>query len=135
MRFENEKDLENENGVIDKFCKKFDAMPRKLNENDIDFSLQRLGIIVAYVEVKCYTKPSTDYEFQILSMAKIVKMQEYDKKAPTFFVLKYSDDVIYFIRVVDIEGTAKYGGRKKRIGSTNDQEMLVYCKKSKMTGL
>lgn len=135
MRFETKQDLQNEHEVINEFYRFTDSMPKKLDKNDIDYALYRDNKLVAYAEVKCYTSPSNKYGFQILSMIKIVKLQEYDKKAPAFFVLKYSDNVIYFIRVRDIEGSCKYNGRKQRVGSTNDFEMLVYCDKKKMTKL
>lgn len=135
VRFETEADLQREREVIEVFAKATNSTYVKLGDNEIDFKMERGGKVVAYVEVKTYTADVKDYDTQVIAIKKLTKMQVYDKIAPCFWVMRFAGGEILYIRVKDVAGYTKWGGRKPREGSTNDQELLLYCKKDRMTVL
>ncbi len=128
MRFETPQDLENELAVMERFA---GGTPfNKLGDNDIDFIIPGR----CYVEIKCLNSSSTDYDVSIVSLIKLVKMQEKARELPTFIVFKYTDKIMY-INFKDISGYVNPSGRKVRSGSTNDQELLLFFDRSKLTEL
>ena len=125
MRFETQQDLDNEERVIKAFTK---GTPyQKLGDHDIDYLIPDR----AYVEVKCINSLSTTYDTQILSLIKLVKLQEASRKLPTFVVFAYTDKIMY-INFNDIDGYIKHSGRKQRKGAANDREILVFIDKNKL---
>lgn len=128
MRFESKQDLENEERVIKAFTK---GVPyQKLGDNDIDYLIPDR----AYVEVKCVNSSSTAYNVQILSLIKLVKLQEASRKLPTFVVFAYTDKIMY-INFNDIDGYIKHSGREQRKGAANDREILVFIDRKKLIEL
>ncbi len=126
-RFETKQDLINEEEVI-KIITKNKSKYTKLGENEIDFLIDGKS----YIEVKCSPNKSNKYKYQILSLIKVVKMQHYSRKLPTFLFYKYTDCIMY-INVKDIKGNIKWFERKKNINirnAVNDSELVVYIPKN-----
>ena len=69
----------------------------------------------------------------MLSLYKWEKLMEYNRLAPTYFVARYSDNVVMYINAEMIKGEVKNGGRKVvRQGSYSDKELCIYFDKSSM---
>lgn len=124
MIFETEKDLLNELEIIKKIAGKNEF--RKLDRFGLDYEITGK----AFIEIKKYNIDFERYQKIIVSCIKLVKMQEASKFLPTYLFIQYLDKLVY-IKCDDIEGQLSKGGRAKRIGSTNDQEFLVYVDKNK----
>jgi len=130
MRFETEQDLINERAAVERFAAVFKCDKiEKLGANDVDFLLYRSGAPVGFVEVKCYTAKSDQFDKQIISLQKIAKLSQVNHKKTAILLCKYSDDVILWIKVLDIKGFCKLSGRKPRAGSSNDQELCLFIDK------
>ena len=129
-RYESRQDLVNEEEVVKIFTGGKHPVV-KLGKNDIDFLVKD----IAYIEVKCSPNDSKQFNFQVLSLIKVVKMQEYSRKLPTYLVYRYSDCIMY-INVQDIKGNVKWFERKKGIenrkDATNDKELVIYIPKCEM---
>lgn len=128
MRFETEQDLANELEVMRQFAKGHQF--HKLGENDLDFTIPGK----CFVEVKCINSSSTKYDVQIISLIKLVKMQERAKELPTFIVFRYTDAIKY-INFKDINGYVRHSGREQREGAANDRELLLFVDRSKLIEL
>ena len=117
MRFETKENLETERKIMDRICK--DAI--KLGDYELDFLIKDK----AYIEIKSYNYKHNDLQFIFISLIKLVKMQEYSKKLPTYLFIQWTDKLTY-INFKDITGHIKTNGRTPREGSTNDQELIVH---------
>ena len=117
MRFETNEDIERERKIMDRICK--DAI--KLGDYELDFLIKDK----AYIEIKSYNYKHNDLQFIFISLIKLVKMQEYSKKLPTYLFIQWTDKLTY-INFKDITGHIKTNGRTPREGSTNDQELIVH---------
>ena len=117
MRFETKEDLERERKIMDRICK--DAI--KLGDYELDFLIKDK----AYIEIKSYNYKHDALQFIFISLIKLVKMQEYSKKLPTYLFIQWTDKLTY-INFKDITGHIKTNGRTPREGSTNDQELIVH---------
>ena len=117
MRFETKEDLEREREIMDRISK--DAI--KLGDYELDFLIKDK----AYIEIKSYNYKHNDLQFIFISLIKLVKMQEYSKKLPTYLFIQWTDKLTY-INFKDITGHIKTNGRTPREGSTNDQELIVH---------
>ena len=130
MRFESQKDIENELNVMNRICP--DGQFKKLGEHDLDFLVYDLGngkkIGLCYIEIKCYNKNHDDYPTTMVSCIKHRKMME--KALPTFLFIQWNDKLVFISRN-NITGEKRVGGRKVREGSTNDQELLIYVPNEK----
>ena len=125
VRFESEKDIENELNVMNLICP--DKQFKKLGEHDLDFLVYDVrngkNIGLCYIEIKCYKGKHDDYTTTMVSCIKYRKMME--KALPTYLFIQWNDKLVYINRN-DISGEQRIGGRKVREGSTNDQEMLIF---------
>ena len=117
MRFETKENLETERKIMDRICK--DAI--KLGDYELDFLIKDK----AYIEIKSYNYKHNDLQFIFISLIKLVKMQEYSKKLPTYLFIQWTDKLTY-INFKDIRGNLEPNGRTIRNGSTNDQELMVH---------
>jgi len=117
MRFETNEDIERERKIMDRICK--DAI--KLGDYELDFLIKDK----AYIEIKSYNYKHNALQFIFISLIKLVKMQEYSKKLPTYLFIQWTDKLTY-INFKDITGHIKTNGRTPREGSTNDQELIVH---------
>ena len=117
MRFETNEDIERERKIMDRIYK--DAI--KLGDYELDFLIKDK----AYIEIKSYNYKHNDLQFIFISLIKLVKMQEYSKKLPTYLFIQWTDKLTY-INFKDITGHIKTNGRTPREGSTNDQELIVH---------
>ena len=122
VRFESSKDIEREKKVMQLIAKGQDY--KKLGDYNLDYLITGK----AYIEIKNYNNPSSKYSNFIVSIIKLTKMQKADRILPTYYFLNFTDE-LYYIRCIDIQGNVRYGGREKREGSTNDQELLVWMPK------
>jgi hypothetical protein len=124
--FETEEDRKREHLAIDLFCKKFLAKWEKLEKYDIDYKITR-GDRVCYVEVKGRNRMMANAYPLPVAARKMVKLV--DKKKPAIIIWACYDGLIY-ANIKDLESTGKIGGRfKKREGSSNDQEYMLYFDK------
>jgi len=117
MRFETKEDLEREREIMDRICK--DAI--KLGDNEVDFIIKDK----AYIEIKSANCKHNTPKFYLVSLIKLVKMQEYSKRLPTYLFIQWTDKLTY-INFKDIRGNLEPNGRTPREGSSNDQELMVH---------
>ena len=117
MRFETKEDLEREREIMDRICK--DAI--KLGDNELDFLIKDK----AYIEIKSANCKHNTPQFYLISLIKLVKMQEYNKRLPTYLFIQWTDKLTY-INFKDIRGNCEPNGRTPREGSSNDQELMIH---------
>lgn len=130
-RFERPEDISRENkaatllvGDTDKY------VLEKLDPNDLDFYIRdkETNKVVAVVEIKGVKKvPSVDSEHTpVIALQKLLSLQEYHniKRVPNAYIVWAYGDGIKYTELKSLKGTLAWGGRRKRAGSTNDQELL-----------
>ena len=117
MRFETKEDLVREREIMDRICK--DAI--KLGDYELDFLIKDK----AYIEIKSANCKHNTPQFYLISLIKLVKMQEYNKRLTTYLFIQWTDKLTY-INFKDIRGNCEPNGRTIRNGSTNDQELMVH---------
>jgi hypothetical protein len=136
MRYETAEDIKNEEEVIKLFAKKGNFEYKKLNQHSLDFALLKNDIVKCFVEVKCFKSRSNQYPTQVVSLIKFDKMLDYSKLAPVYFVCRYSDNKIMYIKSEDIKGSLMMFRRTiQRIGNTDDSEIVVHVERSKFKEL
>tara|TARA_R100000734_G_C3317562_1_gene110822 strand:- start:2349 stop:2759 length:411 start_codon:yes stop_codon:yes gene_type:complete len=129
MRFENDTSVAREKVAIEKFVNIFDGSFKKLGPNDVDFRVfNKSGELVAYVEVKGRFRTIKEAYPLPVAARKIVKLC--DKRLNPVMVWSCLDGIIY-AKVSEIQGEVKWGGRKPREHSVNDEELMVYYEKQK----
>lgn len=136
MRFETKEDRANERMIMEVFARGHEFI--KLDDHDVDFVIPGK----CYVEVKAKKYKHNKYPGQMISLIKILKLQEKGReinpetkeKIPAFLVFGYTDYVAY-IEINDVEGYVRLGGRKKRKGAANDRELILYIPTEKMSYL
>ena len=131
MRFETEKDLTREKRAIQKFVDRFGGSFKKLDPNDVDYRVyDKNNILIAYAEVKGrYRSLSQAYPLPIAAR-KVVKLC--DKRLNPVVIWACDDGIIYG-KPNEIQGDVRWGGRKPREGSYNDQELMLYYPKQEGT--
>ena len=127
MRFETTKDLKREYETMNFFCQKYNLDFKKLDENDVDFELQKDGKIIGYVEIKGRNKTIKEAYPLPIACRKLVKLC--DKKLNPVVIWACYDGLIIG-KIEQLEGMTKIGGRTPRKGSTNDIELMTYFNKS-----
>ena len=129
MRFESEKDLDREAQAIKKFVNMFGGSFKKLGPNDIDYRVfDSKGELIAYVEVKGRLRPIKEAYPLPVAARKVVKLC--DKRLNPVMIWACEDGIIY-AKIPDIEGSVRWGGRKPRAYSVNDEELMIYYDKQK----
>jgi hypothetical protein len=124
MRYENNADRIREQKAMDAFCSKFGGKGIKLGEWDIDFRYKGDdGLTKAYIEVKGRIRTMDEAWPLPVAARKIIKLS--DKTINPIMIWACTDGIIYG-RLEDIEGNTRWGGRKVREGSANDQEVMCY---------
>ena len=124
MRFESNQDLSREKKAIDTFVKMFNGSYKKPDPNDIDYRVyDKDGNLISYVEVKGRIRKSEDAYPLPVAARKLVKLS--DKRLNPVMIWACTDGIIYS-RVTQLSGVIRWGGRKVRENSTNDQELMVY---------
>lgn len=129
VRFETSQDLIRETKAITTFVKLFEGSFQKLGPNDIDYKVfDKSKKLIAYAEVKgrLLTIPNA-YPLPIATR-KLTKLA--DKRLNPVVIWACDDGIIYG-RLTDIQGKIKWGGRPKRNGSYNDNELMAYYEKQK----
>ena len=126
--FETNQDRINEEEVVKLFANKSGYSYNKLDDFDLDFVLiDNQGRKVCYLEIKCYNTMSDQFRTAMHSVYKYEKLMKYDKKLPTFFVCRYKDDVVHYIRAKDIKGEIRISGRKNpRPNAYRDRERCIF---------
>lgn len=128
MRFETQQNIEREIKAIKCFVNMFGGTYRKLHENDIDFKVFKDNKLISFVEVKGRHK-CIDQSFPLpIAARKLVKLS--DKKINPVIIWACDDGIIYS-KVNLLKGIVRWGGRIKRQGSTNDQEVMLYFDRQK----
>ncbi|QDP51084.1 MAG: hypothetical protein Unbinned3907contig1000_27 [Prokaryotic dsDNA virus sp.] len=128
IRFENKKDLERENKAVSFFCKLYGFTFKKLGDNDVDFAIIKNNRIICYLEVKGRNRYLNDCYPLPVAIRKLLKLS--DKRLNPVMLWACYDGII-FSRVELLKGEIKTGGRKPRVGSTNDIEIMAYYDKDK----
>jgi len=126
MKFETDEDLKKEEATISAFCSKYGTDFTKMPEWDIDYIVHRQGKAECFAEVKNYTTRYGTYPSAMLSMMKLGKMNICSRYLPTVLIMKWSCGTIGWIRTEKIHGEIRWGGRKERLGSSNDKEFIIY---------
>lgn len=129
MRFENKSDLTREKKAIEKFVGIFGGSYKKLGSNDIDYRVfDSSKNLIAYVEVKGRLRALKDAYPLPVAARKIVKLC--DKRLNPVMIWACEDGIIY-AKVSEIQGSVKWGGRKPRENSFNDEELMIYYEQQK----
>ena len=124
MRFETDKDLNREELAIQSFVGTFKGTYQKLGENDVDYIIINAnGIAIAFAEVKGRMREVKDAYPLPVSVKKLIKIT--DKNLVPVIIWACYDGIIYS-KVNELKGTIKIGGRKPRVGSHNDIELMAY---------
>jgi len=133
MRFETQKDIDRETKAIEKLIQhksKYNLTYKKLGDNDIDFVILKDNNKVAVVEVKGRNKYIEDAFPLPVALRKVAKLQDQSDSRHLFgktgIILWDCLDGIIYAPIRDIKGEIRYGGRVKRFGSANDQEIMIY---------
>lgn len=135
--FESKTDLQNELNVVKRFAALADYDYSKLKQTGLDYLLyDKNGKGKCFLEIKCFNYPHTQYPTEIVNIRKWEKMKTFDFLAPSFFVCRYSDDVIMYIRCSEIKGELDFIKRKNpRPNAANDSEWCIRIPKNKMKRL
>ncbi len=129
MRFENKSDLTREKKAIEKFVGIFGGSYKKLGSNDIDYRVfDSSNNLIAYVEVKGRLRALKDAYPLPVAARKIVKLC--DKRLNPVMIWACEDGIIY-AKVSEIQGSVRWGGRKPRENSFNDEELMIYYEQQK----
>ena len=129
MTFETEEDLRRERKAIDTFVKTFGGSYQKLDPLDVDYKIfDKDKKLVAYAEVKGRVRPIRDAYPLPIAIRKLVKLT--DKRLNPVVIWACEDGIIYG-RPEKLRGEIKYGGRKIREDSYDDQELMAYYEKQK----
>jgi len=129
MRFENKSDLTREKKAIEKFVGIFGGSYKKLGPNDIDYRVfDSSNNLIAYVEVKGRLRALKDAYPLPVAARKIVKLC--DKRLNPVMIWACEDGIIY-AKVSEIQGSVRWGGRKPRTHSVNDEELMIYYEQQK----
>ena len=129
MTFETEEDLRRERKAIDTFVKTFGGSYQKLDPLDVDYKVfDKDKKLVAYAEVKGRIRPMRDAYPLPIAIRKLVKLA--DKRLNPVVIWACEDGIIYG-RPEKLRGEIKYGGRKIREDSYDDQELMAYYEKQK----
>lgn len=129
MTFETEEDLRRERKAIDTFVKTFGGSYQKLDPLDVDYKIfDKDKKLVAYAEVKGRIRPMRDAYPLPIAIRKLVKLA--DKRLNPVVIWACEDGIIYG-RPEKLRGEIKYGGRKIREDSYDDQELMAYYEKQK----
>jgi hypothetical protein len=123
-RFESEQDLLRERRAIELFASLYKYTYKKLDPNDIDYKLFNAdGMLIAYVEVKGRHRNIKDAYPLPIAARKLVKL--FDKRL-TGIVIWACDDGIIYAKAEKLRGQSCYSGRLERVGSVNDNELMIY---------
>lgn len=129
MIFETETDLLREKKAIELFVSIFGGSFQKLDPNDIDFKVfDKDKNLISYVEVKGRVRSIRDAYPLPISAKKLVKL--IDKRLSPVIIWACDDGIIYG-KANNLYGDIKRGGRSPRVGSVNDEELMVYYDKQK----
>ena len=129
MRFENKSDLTREKKAIEKFVGIFGGSYKKLGPNDIDYRVfDSSKNLIAYVEVNGRLRALKDAYPLPVAARKIVKLC--DKRLNPVMIWACEDGIIY-AKVSEIQGSVRWGGRKPRENSFNDEELMIYYEQQK----
>lgn len=129
MRFENKSDLTREKKAIEKFVGIFGGSYKKLGSNDIDYRVfDSSKNLIAYVEVKGRLRALKDAYPLPVAARKIAKLC--DKRLNPVMIWACEDGIIY-AKVSEIQGSVRWGGRKPRENSFNDEELMIYYEQQK----
>jgi len=127
--FETEVDRVREQKAITKFVSLFDGSYEKLGINDIDYKVfDNSKKLISYVEVKGRLKNIANAYPLPIACRKLVKLM--DKRLNPVVIWACDDGIIYG-KIKDIKGHVEFNGRKPRVGSYNDEEIMVYYPKQK----
>jgi|TARA_R110002020_G_scaffold22078_4_gene74732 hypothetical protein len=128
-RFEENHNLDRENKAKDKFLSLHPKLShaKKLGPNDIDFQLFSGEELVGFAEVKGRHKLMSEAYPLPIAIRKLNKLQgeQLPRVKPSVIIWACDDGIIYG-KTHKIKGVIKYGGRKPREGSVNDQELMAF---------
>jgi hypothetical protein len=129
MIFEKDTDLDREKKAIECFVGMFKGSYQKLGQFDIDFKVfNKENALIAYAEVKGRNKDMSNAYPLPISLEKVAKLLA--KRLNPVVVWACNDGIIYG-KVLDLEGSVRWGGRAAREGSHNDEELMIYYDKQK----
>jgi len=129
MRFESEEDLRRERKAIETFVKVFKGSHKKLGPDDIDYRVfDKDNKLISYVEVKGRLRTISQAYPLPVALQKIVKLSA--KRLNPVMIWACEDGIIYG-KIHELYGTVRWGGRPKREGSYNDDELMAYYETQK----
>lgn len=121
--YETEADLRNERELIAALNGLWRTESAKLPRSyGLDYTLTRGGKVAAFVEIKCRTVPSWQYDTYMISLAKVLKARSLGSGAnvPAILLVRWNDSAGYVdLRTVPLD--VEVGGRTDR-GDAQDIE-------------
>jgi hypothetical protein len=118
--FETQKDRDIELKIIRKIAGSNKII--KLPKEGLDYEIEGK----AFIEIKRYHINSDQFRYTMVSLIKLVKLQKYSRKLPTYLFIQFNDKLKY-INVNQISGKIEQRGRAiKRAGSSNDREIICH---------
>lgn len=128
MIFESEQDIDREDRAINVFVNMFSGSYKKLDPNDVDYRVyDKDGNLIAFAEIKGRKREYNNAYPLPVAARKLVKLA--DKRLNPVMIWVCNDGIVY-AKVKDLEGNIRWGGRKPRPNSYNDEELMVYFDES-----
>lgn len=124
MTFENDEDKARERKAITLFVSQFGGSFKKLDKHDIDYEVfDKDDNPIAFVEIKGRKRTIEDAYPLPIAAAKLIKLCN---KGITPVVVWSCEDGLIYGKVKNLYGKLSWGGRPPRVGSFNDDELMVY---------
>ena len=132
--YETAKDLHHEQEIINILSDIWECRFQKLPiAYSMDYSAERDGCIVAFVEIKRRNVKGSQYPSIMVSMNKHLKAKQYDSLTgiKTFFVIAYNDSLKY-IDLTETPNKITTGGRTDR-NDHQDVEPVIHYNIDRLT--
>ena len=135
--FESKNDLNNEKDVALRLASRRNLQLVKLRLDGLDYMLTDVnGKGVCFLEIKCFNSNHDSFNTLPLNLLKYENLKIHERLLPTFFVIKFADDVITYIDSKEIDGYLKEMKRKVvRPNAAHDIEVCIFINKNKFTKL
>ena len=135
--FESKNYLDNEREVAQRLASRRNLKLVKLRLKGLDYMLtDENGEGVCFLEIKCFKSNHDSYPTLPLNLLKYEKLKIHERLLPTFFVIKFADDVITYIDSREIDGKLKELKRKVvRPNAAHDNEVCIFINSNKFTKL
>lgn len=137
--FTSDADVVREDEIVRLIEKNFSCQVHRFGKLcPIDFYATRDGRMVAVIETKSRSTPSTKYPTVFLNVRKwlALHLAQSGLGSPALFFVRWADGVVRYIKVNDIDASnVTMGGCRKLVKSTTDFEPQIEIPVSSMTAI